>query len=301
MKKKISFSLFSLLILAFPTWSSQDRSIKDDLDQIFFLGSPPQRIVSLAPNITETLFSLGLGERIVGVTRYCDFPKNAQQKEKIGGMIDPNLEKILSLNPDLVIGFRGNPLRTLERIKSLGLPLFVLSMGTTLTSVYALIEKIGIITQKEDAAHELMLRLKTKHSYIQDSLRNVEFTPKVFFILHGPGLWTGGKDSLFDVLIKEAKGINIAGSINRKWLLFNREQLLYENPDILIIISRSKDAFLKTKNWIKGEALANSLKAIEGDKVFFLDENLVTRPGPRLIDALENLAHILHPEQFKQQ
>ena len=298
LKTKLSFILV-LFITTTPLLALQTKALIDALGEPFPLTSPPQRIISLAPNITEIIFALDLGPKIVAVTRYCDYPPPAQAKEKIGGMIDPNLEKIKSLNPDLIIGFRGNPLRTLKRIKSLNLPLFVLEMGKDLESVFLIIKKIGTITHKEEEASALLQAMKDKYKNIQQKLQPVDRWPKVFFSLHGLGLWTCGRDSFLDVILEKAKGVNIAGHINRKWLIFNREQLIHENPDIIIIISKSQQQFLQSKEWIIKEKSFQSVTAVATDRIYFLDENIATRPGPRLIDALGKLARLLHPQCFK--
>jgi iron complex transport system substrate-binding protein len=292
------FLLFSLNVALF---GSQQKTIKDDLDFPFVIASPPQRIISLAPNITEILFDLDLGEKVVGVTRYCDFPEDALKKEKIGGIIDLNLEKIIALNPDLIIGFRGNPLRIIERLRSLHLPLFVLEMGTNLETLFTIIEKIGTITQKEKKAEILVESLKKRYNRTQTKLRNVQHEPRVFLSIHGPGLWTCGKGSFLNDLIRKARGANIAGNIPRKWLHYNREQLIHDNPEVIITLSKSEEEFSKVKDWIKNEANLKRIKAVEKDRIYFLDENLATRPGPRLIDALEELARILHPQVFKEE
>jgi iron complex transport system substrate-binding protein len=299
LKLKRIQAFFLLLSLNAFLFGNQKKTIKDALDFPFVMTSPPQRIISLAPNITEILFDLDLGEKVVGVTRYCDFPEQALKKEKIGGMIDPNLEKIIALNPDLIIGFRGNPLRIIERLRSLNLPLFVLEMGTNLETVFIIIEKIGAVTQKEKEAEIIVESLKKRYNKVQTKLHNVQHEPRVFLSIHGTGLWTCGKGSFLNDLVGKARGVNIAGNIPRKWLHYNREQLIHDNPEVIIALSKSQGEFSKVKDWIKNEANLKRIKAVETDRIYFLDENLATRPGPRLIDALEELARILHPQFFK--
>lgn len=290
------------LLLSFAFSSAlQVKTVKDALGYSILLSSPPQRIVSLAPNITEILFALGLEERIVGVTRYCDYPPQALEKEKIGGMVDLNLEKIHALNPDLVIGFRGNPLRVLRRLRELELPLFVLEMGSGLESVFEVIKKIGAVTHQKMEAENLIASMQRKYSHLQDSLQKVQYQPKVFFSLHGMGLWTCGKGSFLDDLARKAKGINIAGNIQRKWLHYNREELIHENPDVIIVLAQSKEEFQQALSWIKGEKPFREIQAVAEDRIHFLDANIATRPGPRLVDALVQLAHILHPSYFKKE
>ncbi len=298
LKTKLSLSLAFFLLLT-SNLTAQTKTIIDALGQPFSLKASPQRIISLAPNITEILFALDLGPKIVAVTRYCDYPPQALRKEKIGGMIDPNLEKIKALNPDLIIGFRGNPLKMLERIKSLNLPLFVLEMGNELESVFQIIKKIGIITYKEEKAAALIQKMRNKYQKIKQNLQYIQHWPKVFFSLHGFGLWTCGRHSFLDTLLREAKGINIAGRINRKWLVFNREQLIHENPEIIIIVSKSPKQFAQAKEWITNEKSFHRVRAVVSHHLYYLDENMATRPGPRLIDALQELARLLHPQFFE--
>lgn len=292
-------AVFLLFLLNVILFGDQQKTIKDDLGFPYIMTSPPQRIISLAPNITEILFALDLGKKVVGVTRYCDYPEEALEKEKVGGMIDSNLEKIIALNPDLIIGFRGNPLRILKRLRSFHLPLFVLEMGTNLETVFLLIKKIGTITQKEKKAETLIQSLRKRYDKIQSSLQNVQHEPKVFFSLHGMGLWTCGKESFLNDLLRKAKGVNIAGNIPRRWLHYNREHLIHEDPEVIIILSKSQKEFSRAKEWIKNKAYLGGVKAVLTDRIYFLDENLAARPGPRLLEALEELAHILHPQFFE--
>jgi len=299
MKLKIINLVFLFVILILTSFASQ--IIKDALGNPYTPSHTPQRIVSLAPNITEILFALGLGEKIVGVTRFCDYPQEALAQEKIGGMIDPNLEKIKSLNPDLVIGFRGNPIRILERLKKLKIQIFVLEMGPNVESVFAIIETIGKITKRDKESAALVGSMRERYSKIQSILHSVNHKPKVFLLLHGTGLWTcGGQSFLNDLLIK-AKGLNIAGDIQRRWLNYNLEQLIHENPDIIIILAKSKENFRKTKERLKRSSPFKGIQAVKEDRIYFLDENIATRPGPRLSEALTRLARIFHPGKFVQE
>ena len=295
--KKIGAVLL-LMALNISGVSAQEKIIRDDLGFPYNAAVPPQRIISLAPNITEILFALDLGEKVVGVTRYCDFPEEAVNKEKIGGMIDPNPEKIIALNPDLIIGFRGNPLRIFERLRNLDLPVFVLDTGTTIDSIFPLIKKIGTVTREEHKAELFVRSLRARYEKILSSLQNARHEPKVFLSLHGTGLWTCGQESFLNDLIKKARGVNIAGHIPRKWLLYNQEQLIHENPEVIVILSKSKEDFIKAKNWMRNEAHLEGTQAVNSDSIFFLDENLASRQGPRLIQALEEISRLLHPECF---
>lgn len=290
--------VLALIFVAGPV-RDQERMIKDDLGFPYTLGSSPQRIVSLAPNVTEILFALGLEEEVIGVTRYCNYPQKALKKEKIGGMVNPDLEKIISLQPDLVIAFRGNPLRLIHRLKDLQLPVFVLEQGTSLESVFSLIRKIGKITFRENHAAALIDSLQKDLYRIQACLANVERIPKVYINIHGKGLWTCGKNSFLNDLIVKAKGLNIASETPRSWVAYNREELIHQNPELIIVIARSKKDFSEIKEWFMREAHLESIQAVQKESIHFFDEDLITRPGPRIFRALEQISRILHPDSFR--
>jgi len=277
---------------------NQTKTVMDDAGNIFPLAAPPQRIVSLAPNITEILFALGLGESVIGVTRYCDYPPAALQKEKVGGLTDPNIEKIKSLNPDLVIAFRGNPWNIITRLQAFRLRVFVLDIGNSLDSVPRTIEKIGQITRRENEAQALLKSLEDKYQQVLTVLAPLVRKPKVFFNLHGMDLSTCGQGSYLDDLLERAKSVNIAGHIPRQWLVYSREQLIKDNPDVIIIQAKSEADFRKAKDWYKTNAGFQTLQAVKTDRIHFIDENISSRFGPRLYDAFAELARLIHPELF---
>lgn len=277
----------------------QETVIYDDFGTPFVLAEPPQRIVSLAPNITEILFALGLGDRVVGVTRYCDYPSQALQKEKIGGMVDPSLEEIQALGPDLIIGFRGNPLGILNKLRKLHFPVFVLDLGSTLDGLFQTIEKVGRVAREEKSAIALIADLREKYRAVRQALRDISKKPKVFLSVYGQGLWTCGEGSYLNDLLVQAGGINIAGEIGRRWLQLNREQLIYENPDIIIIMAKDKELFSQARRSFGTEPRLKDIRAVKDNNIHWLDENIAGRFGPRLIDALSVVAHILHPEIFE--
>jgi iron complex transport system substrate-binding protein len=277
---------------------AQGQSLKDDLGRSFPIEHPPQRIISLAPNITEILFALGLERRIVGVTRFCDYPPAALEKEKIGGLVDPSLEKIKALAPDLIIAFRGNPVRVINRLDRLRFPVFVLDIGTSLEALFPMVRKLGTLTHSEDEAERVEHELRARLGLIRARLGSITKEPKVFLFLHGPGLWTCGKESYLTDLIRLAGGRNVAAAIAKKWLNYNREQLLQDDPDIIIIMTRSEPDFEADRHWFSREAHLEGVRAVKEGKILRLDENVASRFGPRLLEALEAMARLLHPEKF---
>ena len=273
--------------------------IKDDLGRPFLLpAGTPRRIVSMAPNITEILFALGLGGRVVGVTRFCDWPPEARAIPKIGGLVDPNVEIIRSLDPDLVIAFRGNPLRLVDRVRKLGLPVFVLDIGEGLDALIPLIDRIGLVTRTESAAAGLAAGLRAKVETVDAGLRNVLARPKVFVLLYGQGLWTCGGESYVDDLIARAGGMNIASSLPKKWALYKRERIIKDDPDIVFVMARTAKDFAAGRDLFARMPGMEGIKAVKQGKIYELDENAASRFGPRLVEVLARMAELLHPERF---
>lgn len=283
---------------AFLPEAGQAQEIKDDLGHPFPLpAETPRRIVSMAPNITEILFALGLGGRVVGVTRFCDFPPEARSIPKIGGLVDPNVEIIRSLDPELVIAFRGNPLRLVERIRKLGLPVFVLDIGQDLDDLVPLIGRIGRVTRTESRAAELAAGLRRRLGAVDDALRGVPSRPKAFVLLYGQGLWTCGGESYVDDLIARAGGENVASSMPKKWVLYKRERIIKDDPDAIFILARSAADFEAGRDWLLRMPGLALVKAVRSGRIYDLDENAASRFGPRLVDVLARMAALLHPEK----
>ncbi len=287
-----------VLALAAPA-AAQSDVVVDDQGVAFPLSAPPHRIVSLAPNVTEILFALGLGAEIVGVTRYCDFPEAALGKPKVGGLVDPNLELIKSLSPDLVVAFRGNPLRTIERLRTLGMPVFVLDIGKDLEALFPLIAKIGRVTRRDAEAAVLAAGLRTRLDAVRGRLEGVTAEPRVFLALHGQGLWTCGRLSYLNDLVARSKGRNVAGAVARDWLHYGLEQLVRDDPEIIIVLARTPAEFARGRDKFLDDRRLRKVAAVRAGRVFFLDENVTSRFGPRLAEALEVVARGIQPERFE--
>ena len=273
--------------------------IMDDLGRPFTLpAETPRRIVSMAPNITEALFALGLGGRVAGVTRFCDWPPEARSLPKIGGLVDPNVEVIRSLDPDLVVAFRGNPLRLVDRVGRLGLPVFVLDIGPGLDALVPLLERLGRITRTEARAAALAAALRSRVGAVDTALRGLTERPKVFVLLYGQGLWTCGGQSYVNDLIARAGGENIAASLPKKWALSTRERIVRDDPDVIFILARTEKDFAADRDRLALMPGLAGVKAVREGRVYELDENAASRFGPRLVDVLARMAAILHPERF---
>lgn len=295
--RRAAFAAVLVLALAAPV--TAQSLVVDDQGVAFPLSAPPRRIVSLAPNVTEILFALGLDAEIVGVTRYCDFPEAALEKPKVGGLVDPNLELIKSLSPDLVVAFRGNPLRTIERLRALGVPVFVLDIGKDLDALFPLIAKIGRVTRRDTEAAALAAGLKARLDAVRGRLEGVTAEPRVFLALHGQGLWTCGRLSYLNDLVARSKGRNVAGAVDRDWLHYGLEQLVRDDPEIIIVLARTPAEFARGRDKFLDDRRLRKVAAVRAGRVFFLDENVTSRFGPRLAEALEVVARGIHPERFE--
>jgi iron complex transport system substrate-binding protein len=278
---------------------TQPRIVRDDLGRPFSLpASTPTRIVSMAPNITEILFALGLGPNIAGVTRFCDYPPEAASIDKIGGLVNPNIERILARAPDLVVAFRGNPLRVVNRLAALDLPVFVLDIGNGLDALYPLIARIGLVTRRETAAGDLAASLLARQQAVEKALGTVRNKPRVFVVLHGQGLWTCGGQSYLNDIIARAGAVNIAAPMLKKWVLYSPERIVRDDPDAIFVLARSEADFARARDWLAREAHLGTVKAVAAGRIYFLDENSASRFGPRLVDVLDRMARALHPECF---
>jgi iron complex transport system substrate-binding protein len=298
---RIVVIVFWILLLPGYLLSSnpQRKTVWDDQGAPFVLGQAPQRIISLAPNITEILFALELGPQLAAVTRFCDYPPEAAGKKKIGGLIDPDLEKIKSLRPDLVIAYRGNPLSSVKRMRELGLPVFALDAGNTLDSLAFVIARIGQVTGRGKKAAALIQHLAERRNEVRTRLKCASSSPKVFILLPGTGLWTSGGQGYLDDMVEQAGAVNVAAGIKKPWVDYSLEQLVSDDPEAIILLARSREEFEQAIKRTEADPRLQNLRAVRGGRFVFLDENKTSRFGPRLIEAYAELARALHPECFE--
>jgi len=297
----ISTYLLFLFLTVTPeaeNYADRQKTLRDALGYEFILGRAPQRIISLAPNLTEILFALGSGDKIVGLTRFCNYPPQAARIEKVGGILDPSLEKITALQPDLILAFRGTPLEVLNKLRSSGLPLFVFDEGEKVTELFSLIKTIGLITRNEDKAKGLLLNLESRLKEVQKRIQTTRSRPRVFITLASPGLWTCGRQSFLHDLIELAGGENVAAFESRRWFTLKIEDLLLSSPEIIVILAPDSRTYEAKRDYFLKEESLKNVAAIKAGRFAWLNEDEASRFGPRLIKALEELARLLHPEVF---
>jgi iron complex transport system substrate-binding protein len=262
----------------------------DDLGRQVAVSPSPQRIISLAPNITETLFALSLGERVVGVTSYCDFPAEAKAKEKTGDTLKPNLERIIALQPDLVLISTASQLEKITRqLDQLGIPVFVTN-PKTVSEVIASIRKIGELTGADQPAEKLSSEMQARIAAVQRQVAN-QSAPRVLYILQLSPLITAGKNTFINDLIKQAGGQSISGEEAADYPQFSRETALARAPEV-IIVPDSHGTELVNIEAVK-QAFATT-PAIKNSRLVRINPDLIDRPGPRIVEGLEALRAGIH-------
>jgi iron complex transport system substrate-binding protein len=263
------------------------RTIHDDLGRPVEVVTVPHRIVSLAPSITESLFEIGSGDSLVGVTTYCDYPPEAAAIEKVGDTQRPSLERIIGLKPDLVVASTSSQLETfVGRLESLGTPVFV-SNPRDLEGVLKSLEILGDLTTRTEAAREAANRLRARIELVRSRVAG-RARPRVLLLLGGQPLITVGGTTFVSGVIRDAGGESISADAAGEYPQFNLETALARQPEII---------FLQNGD----EGLPERLKetpAFRTGRVHRLDDALLLRPGPRLVDGLEQMAARIHPEAF---
>ncbi len=272
------------------------REVTDEADRKVRLPLEVRRIVSLAPNLTETVYALGADERLVGVTDYCDYPPEAQKKAKVGGAVTPSIEHIVALKPDLVLAQANgmNRRETVEALENLGLAVYVTNSRTVqgvLESTQHVAEAIGAVERAEILLADLRARL----AEVQRRLEGRPPKRVVFVVWHEPLISVGRQTFLADAL--RAGGAESVIETSQDWPQVNLEELLKLQPEFLVFASSHSETVTRTVDSLRGERGWRALEAIQKNRVAVISD-AVNRPGPRLVEAIEQLARQLHPEAF---
>jgi iron complex transport system substrate-binding protein len=290
--------LLSILVAVFtgcqPEFSP--GTYTDDMGREVSIDKVPQRIVSHVPSITETLFVLGLGDRVVGVSDYCDYPEEAKLKPSIGNYFNPSLEPIVALEPDLVL--TDGHSESIKGLEPLGITFFIID-PKDIDGILEDIELLGRITGVQKKAGSLVSEMSSRFAQIASQ---VEGAPRVrvFYIIDATDLnnpWTAGPGSFVDALITMAGGENIAAEAQGAWVQFSIEQLVSSDPDVIILPSKHGTAFTPPEV-LREHPIWREITAVKQGRIFTIDDDLVSRYGPRIVQGLEEIAKIIHPELF---
>ncbi|MFQ3620286.1 MAG: ABC transporter substrate-binding protein [Spirochaetales bacterium] len=255
------------------------------------LSRVPERIVSCAPNLTEILFFIGEGKRLVGRTDWCNWPEEVTQLPSVGGLQDPSIEKILSLQPDLVVASTHFQKETLQMLETLRIPVFVGVVHREYAEVYELIIKVGTLVQQEEKARRKARELAEQVEALRTLTEPLSPKPTVYYMISfgDEGDYTAGKDTHISQLIRWAGGINIADDIVG-WQ-YSREALLLKNPNI-ILVGKGRRAVEQ----LKALSPYRNLKAVKEGRVYEINNDLLDRMGPRNLEGLRELVRLFHPE-----
>ena len=267
-------------------------SVKDDLNNQLYFNTVPSRVISLAPNLTEMVFSLGIEDKLVGNTLYCLYPEAAKKKEKVGDLLTIDFEKVLSLKPDLIlITVEGNTKDSYEKLKNLGLKIFV-SNPRDFKGIKNTYSDLGKIFKVENKAEKTINDWNTSFDSIVKRKEQYPREKAMFLVSLNP-LMLAGKSTFINELMTSAGLYNIASTSPMNYPVFNREEILKYNPDYIVLENR----FLNDiKNLEKAYPEWKSINAVKNGRIIFFESDLYLAPGPRFITALEDLFSKLHPQ-----
>lgn len=294
----LSLILSLILLLTNVALARQTEMVTDDLGYQIQLDDIPETIISLAPNSTELLFSLGLGDKVIGVSQECNYPLEMLERveageiSSIGTVLDPNVERILELEPDLVLADSLNSLEDVERLKELGVVVVALDPND-LDSSFLAMERVGRLTGYQKEASMMIGQMKSKLEKIDSLVLKQREKPTLFIEIWDDPLITAGRGTFIDYMIERAGAINLGAETGEGWPLINMETLLYEDPDIYIISTHSAgggvDEIGERNNF-------SHLTAVQEDRVYLLHQEIISRPSPRLIKGLVELVSAIYPE-----
>jgi iron complex transport system substrate-binding protein len=278
-----------------PQQTSSAVTIVDDAGAEVTLDEPAAKVVSLAPSQTEMVFAVGGGDKLVGVSDYCDYPAEAADIEKIGDFSSPNVEKIVALSPDAVIAAAGVQEEVVSRLAELGVPVVTLE-PTTLEGLFIDLENLGSLLGTTESAEALVADLKAQVADVEEKVEDAP-TQTVFFEIYGKPLMTAGSGTLIEDLVARAGGDNIGSTAGDYYPEFSQEVLLEKDPQVYIAVKGSQS----DPGAIAERPGYEALQAVKNDRVYVIADNLVVRSGPRAVLGLREIAAFLHPEAFPEQ
>lgn len=275
------------------------RIVIDDLKREILVPTKTTRVISLAPSVTEMIYAAGGGDRLVGVTTFCDYPEEAKYIAKIGDTMNPNIETIVALKPDVVFVSTASQIEAFTKtLEQNGITVYVMN-PTTLGDIYQSLKRIAVIFDNYESASKLSHALRRREMDVcektdgclgRDKDEPDRDAVRVFVQISREPLFTVGKTSVLNELIRNAGGLLVTAEIETAYPKLSKETALALNPEA-IILSDSDD------NREPNEVFKNS-PAVKNGRVYRINADILSRPGPRLVDALEQIAKELHPEKF---
>jgi len=312
MKKIFSTCILAMLLIsllvsctkpaptAIPTAVDTSITLTDGLDRTVTIDGPAMRVVSMAPSVTEILYAIGAGDQVVGCDSFSDYPEEAFEVTDIGGsMGDYSYETIASLNPDLVIAAEINTADQVKALEDLGLNVYYLANPTDFEGLYAAIETVGELTGHSADAVTLTNSMAARVRAVEDTISQASTTPVVFYELDGSDPakpWTSGPGTFMDMLISKAGGQNVGAALSGSWAQISVEELLVQNPQIILL---GDAAYGMTPEQVAARTGWTDIAAVKENRIYTFNDDLVSLAGPRLVDGLETIAKLIHPELYK--
>lgn len=280
---------------------SDQTEFVDGLGRSVTLDQPAQKIISIAPSNTEILYAIGAGSQLVGRDEFSDYPSEAKELPSVGGGFGAlDTETMVALKPDLVLASQLTPAEQVEAIEKLGLKVYFLANPVDIESMLENLRIIGKITGRGTQAETLIESLQNRIAAVDEKLTGLQNRPLVFYQLDSTdpnAPWTAGPGSFIDTLISRAGGRNLGSELSDAYAQLSIEQLLIDQPEMIIVGDYTWGGV--TAEAVMARAGWAGLEAIKQSQVFVFDDNLVSRPGPRMVDGLEAMVKLLHPELYQ--
>ncbi len=285
-----------ILSLCFLPGISQALTVVDQTGHTVTMPAAPRRIVSLVPGVTEILFAIGAQDAIVGVTDFCDYPPDARRKARVGDMLAPNLETLVSLKPDLVVATRsGNREETFDQLKRLGLLVYLVDEPPSIAGVLRLVGGLGQLTGRQAAAAAVVAGVERRIASVRQRVAG-RSRPRVLYVLWPEPLIVPGRGSLISELIASAGGESVTADQAQGYPRMSLEAAVGRAPEVIILARHGAGTGPAAREqWQRLE----SLPAIRSGRLYAADGDLLHRYGPRVADGLELLARLIHPEAFR--
>jgi cobalamin transport system substrate-binding protein len=253
------------------------------------------RIVSLAPSVTETLFALGAGPEVVGVSQYCDYPPQVRDLPRVGSFLTPNLEAIIALRPTLVVGLElSSDVRQIRALNSMGYPVLLVS-DNSLQQIETSIERVGARVDREDDAHRLVAQIRSQIAAVQLRLANAKPVRALMLVGHQP-IVAVGPDTYLDELMRIARADNIAEAVGEQWPHLGMEFIIAMRPEVILDGAMGTDPASSNDFWEKYP----TIPAVRDRRVYSYAEDPMLHAGPRVGQSLEIIARKIHPEAWRQ-
>lgn len=282
------------VLAAQPTWAG-DSLVTDEMGRQVEVPEQPQRIIGLTPSLTEVLFALGLGDKVVGATTWADYPPAARKLPRVGAYVAPNLEQIVALKPDLVLANKeGNPPWVVHRLAAMGIPVYV-TVPVAPRELPASLAKLGAVLGAPQAGRRLAAELKAQFAEVARRLKGAKPRPTLLVIGSRP-LVSVGSQTMNHRLLQMAGGYNVASASPQRWPRLNLEFVVEAKPQVIILstMERGQNLGRELDYWRTLPGVGDR----PGVRVVSIQSDIIDRPGPRLGLGLMKLAALIHPERF---